>query len=109
MKLEITTEDSVATFAGGSSVRAVGTTEFSVRICDDEIRVSDVQIWERCQFEFIMGLNVLEKYYVIDLPGGRMFRKDNVIKYQKVSRDYPKLIKVPIRNTTIGAIFTMLI
>ena len=52
--LEIKPMNSIATLADCSSVQSIGSTEFSVKICNDEISLNDVQVWPKCPFEFII-------------------------------------------------------
>ena len=45
--LTVNARNNISTLADGSQVKTVGVTEFSIRICDDEIELKNVQVWQK--------------------------------------------------------------
>ena len=82
-KLPIRKATTDVRLADKSVARIHALTDFTLALGDDEYDLEDVQVWESCISELILGLRFLEKHFVVDLVERRMFKRDTLVMYSK--------------------------
>ena len=87
----VTGRDDVVSLADGSTSKACGVCELTIEIDGDVYPLKGVHVWKSCMAEIILGTGFLNKFFVINLVDACMYKKDNIIIFQRTPSAMIKL------------------